>query len=473
MERKMKKENKMAVMPMPKLVVNMSIPLMLSLLIQSLYNIVDSIFVAMLSEEALTATSLAFPLQMLMIAVGVGTGVGANAVLSKNIGAGNQEKVRNAAMTGVVLSLISTLVFVVLGLCCTKPFIHAFTENDKIAEYAISYLSICMIFCLGSLVSTMFQRFLQSAGDTFYSMISLIAGAVTNLILDPILIFGFAGISALGVRGAAIATVIGQWVSAIVAIWLNVVKNPTVKVRLNGYHMDRKIVADIYKVGLPTIITQSIGSIMVASVNAILMPFSSTAVAFFGVYYKLQNFLFMPMNGLGQAAIPIIGFSYGAKNHERIKSAIRTVIPIAAGIALFATILFMSVPQVLLGFFSPSEGMIGIGVPALRIIAITFIPASITLVLGYSMSGLGNGIVNMLGTGLRQLIIFVPLLYVFAKTFGVEHCWYAIWISEAVAVIYSITASVRIMKNKKIMFDFVLKKRGNAVKSLYEKRGNA
>jgi putative MATE family efflux protein len=297
----------------------------------------------------------------------------------------------------------------------------------------------------------MFQRFLQSAGDTFYSMVSLIAGAVTNLILDPILIFGLAGIPAQGVRGAAIATVIGQWVSAIVAIWLNAVKNPTVKVRLKGYHVDGKIVAQIYKVGLPTIITQSIGSIMVASINAILMPFSSTAVAFFGVYYKLQNFLFMPMNGLGQAAIPIVGFSYGAKNHERIKSAIRTVVPIAVGIALLATILFMALPQVLLGFFSPSEEMVRIGVPALRIIAVTFIPASITMVLGYSMSGLGNGLVNMVGTGLRQFIIFVPLLYVFARTFGVERCWYAIWISEAAAVIYSITATIRILKNKKII----------------------
>jgi putative MATE family efflux protein len=447
----MEKENKMAVMPMPKLVVTMSIPLMLSLLIQSLYNIVDSIFVAMLSEEALTATSLAYPMQMLMIAVGVGTGVGANAVLSKNIGAGNQEKIENAAMTGVVLSLISTLVFVAVGIFFTKPFICAFTENEEIVEYGISYLSICMVFCLGSLVSTMFQRFLQSAGDTFYSMVSLIAGAVTNLILDPVFIFGFAGIPALGVRGAAIATVIGQWVSAFAAIWLNAVKNPVVKVRLKGFYMDGKTIAEIYKVGFPTIITQSIGSLMIASVNAILIPFSSTAVAFFGVYYKLQNFLFMPMNGLGQAAIPIVGFSYGAKKKERIKSAIRTVVPIAAGIALLATILFLVIPQVLLGLFSPSEEMLRLGVPALRVIAITFIPASITMVLGYSMSGLGNGLVNMIGTGLRQLILFVPLLYVFARNFGVEHCWYAIWISEAVAVIYSITATVRILKKKEII----------------------
>jgi Na+-driven multidrug efflux pump len=215
--------------------------------------------------------------------------------------------------------------------------------------------------------------------------------------------------------------------------------------------MDGKTIAEIYKVGFPTIITQSIGSLMIASVNAILIPFSSTAVAFFGVYYKLQNFLFMPMNGLGQAAIPIVGFSYGAKKKERIKSAIRTVVPIAAGIALLATILFLVIPQVLLGLFSPSEEMLRLGVPALRVIAITFIPASITMVLGYSMSGLGNGLVNMIGTGLRQLILFVPLLYVFARNFGVEHCWYAIWISEAVAVIYSITATVRILKKKEII----------------------
>jgi putative MATE family efflux protein len=451
MEKENKKENKMAVMPMPKLVVTMSIPLMLSLLIQSLYNIVDSIFVAKLSEDALTATSLAYPMQMLMIAVGVGTGVGANAVLSRNIGAGNKEQIEDTALTAVGLSLISSIVFVVIGIFCTKPFIYAFTQNDVIAKYAISYLSICMIFCLGSLVSTMFQRFLQSTGDTFYSMVSLIAGAVTNLILDPVLIFGFVKIPALGVSGAAIATVIGQWVSAIVAIWLNAVKNPTVKVRMNKFHMDGKIVAEIYKVGFPTIITQSIGSIMIALVNAILMPFSSTAVAFFGVYYKLQNFLFMPMNGLGQAAIPIVGFSYGAGNNERIKKAIRTVVPIAAGIALLATILFVAVPQILLGFFSPSDEMLKIGIPALRIIALTFIPASVTMVLGYSMSGLGNGLVNMIGTGLRQLVLFVPILYVFARCFGVEHCWYAIWISEVVAVIYSITATVRILRNKKIL----------------------
>lgn len=445
------KENKMGVMPMPKLVITMSLPLMLSLLIQSLYNIVDSIFVARLSESALTATSLVFPMQLLMIAVGVGTGVGVNAVLSKNIGAKNTAMIENIAMTGVILSLFSTAVFMILGFTCTGIFVHAFTKDETIAEYSIQYLSICMIFCIGSLVSTMFQRFLQSVGDTFYSMVSLIAGAVTNIILDPILIFGWLGLPAMGVRGAAIATVIGQCVSAVAAIWLNAVKNPTVKIKRKGYKMDKAVVAQIYKVGLPTIITQSIGSIMVAAINAILMPFSSTAVAFFGVYYKLQNFLFMPMNGLGQAAIPIVGFSYGAKNYDRIKEAIRTILPIAIGISLAATAVFMAFPSALLGLFSPGSEMLSIGVPALRIISVTFVFASVTMILGYSMSGLGTGMVNMLGTALRQLIIFVPLAYLFASQFGIGKVWYSIWISELAAVIYAFFASRNVMLKKKII----------------------
>jgi putative MATE family efflux protein len=447
----MNSTNKLEAMPMPKLVANMSLPLMVSLLVQSLYNIVDSIFVARLSESALTATSLAFPAQMLMIAVGVGTGVGVNAVLSKNLGAKNQEMVAGCATTGLLLSLLSSLVFVLFGLFGTKAFVGMFTQDPTIAKYSAQYLSICLIFCTGSLMSTMFQRFLQAAGDAFYSMMSLIAGALTNLILDPIFIFGLFGCPALGVSGAAIATVIGQWVSAAVAIWLNATKNPAVSLQWKDYRMDLKVVAQIYKVGLPTIVTQSIGSVMVAAINAILMPFSSTAVAFFGVYYKLQNFLFMPMNGLGQAAIPIVGYAFGAKNKERIREAIRTVVPIAIVIALIATVLFETFPTVLLGFFSPSAEMLSIGIPALRIIAITFVFASVTVVLGYCMSGLGNGMVHMVGTALRQLIVLVPLVYVFTAYFGVEKAWYAVWVSELAAVIYAVFAAGNTLKKRGII----------------------
>lgn len=441
----MEKENKMAVMPMPKLVISMSLPLMLSLLIQSLYNIVDSIFVAKLSEEALTATSLVFPMQLLMIAVGVGTAVGVNAVLSKNIGAKNTAMIENIATTGLLLSLISALIFMILGFTFVKTFVHAFAKDEVIAEYSIQYLSICMIFCVGSLVSTMFQRFLQAVGDAFYSMLSLVAGAVTNLILDPILIFGLIGLPALGVRGAAIATVIGQCVSAIVAICLNMKKNPVVKLKWKNYRINKDVVAQIYKVGFPTIITQAVGSIMVAAINAILMPFSSTAVAFFGVYYKLQSFLFMPMNGLGQAAIPIVGFSYGSKNYKRIGETFRTILPIAIGISLIATVVFMALPSALLNLFSPSSEMLSIGIPALRIISVTFAFASVTTILGYSMSGLGNGVINMLGTSLRQLIIFVPLAYIFATFFGIDRVWFSIWISEIIAMVYAIFASWHVL----------------------------
>jgi putative MATE family efflux protein len=447
----MAQTNKLESMPMPRLVFDLSLPLMVSLLVQSLYNIVDSIFVAKLGEAALTATSLVFPAQLLMIAVGVGTGVGVNAVLSKNIGAKNSEMVANIATTGLVLSLGCTAIFMLLGATCTNWFVHLFTQDETIAEYSRQYLSICMIVCVGSLVSTMFQRFLQAVGDAFYSMVSLLAGALTNLILDPIMIFGLFGCPALEVRGAAIATVIGQCVSALVAIWLNATKNPTVNLQFKGYKLRGEVVAQIYKVGFPTIVTQAIGSVMVAAVNAILMPFSSTAVAFFGVYYKLQNFLFMPMNGLGQAAIPIVGYCFGAKNYKRIREAIRTILPVGIVLSLAATGIFMAFPHQLLSLFSPSEEMLMLGVPALRIISVTFAFASVTMILGYSMSGLGNGIVNMLGTALRQLILFVPLAYIFASRFGIDNVWYSIWISEAVAMLYAIFASRKVMRERGIL----------------------
>jgi putative MATE family efflux protein len=444
----MEKTNKLETMAMPKLVMNLALPLMISLLVQSLYNIVDSIFVARISEDALTATSLVFPVQLLMIAVGVGTGVGVNAVLSRSLGAKDTAMVENVATTGLLLSLISTVVFVLLGLTCTERFVHAFTQDEAIAVYSEQYLSICMIFCVGSLTSTMFQRFLQAVGDAFYSMVSLIAGAVTNLILDPILIFGLLGCPAWGVRGAAIATVIGQCVSAVVAIWLNKVKNPAVSIRFRGYRPKGSVIWNIYKVGFPTIVTQAVGSVMVAAVNWILLPFSTTEVAFFGAYHKLQNFLFMPMNGLGQALIPIVGYSYGAKNFGRIKSALRTTLPIAVGIALAATALFLIFPKPLLSLFSPSQEMLAIGVPAMRIISVTFVLASVTMVLGYAMSGLGNGVVNMLGTALRQLILLVPLAYLFASRFGAERVWFAMWVSETVAMLYAIWASKMTLKRK-------------------------
>ena len=431
---------------MPKLIAGMSLPLMISLLVQSLYNIVDSIFVARLSEDGLTATTLAFPVHILMIAVGVGTGVGVNALLSRSIGAKDTDMTEKAASTGAILALLSSVIFILFGLLFTNLFVRAFTQEEQIALYSRQYVFVCTVFSTGSFVATMYQRFLQATGDTVDSMLSLIVGAVTNIILDPILIFGCFGFPRMEVLGAAIATVIGQWVSAAMAIFLNAKKNPAVKVNFKGFRFDKKVVGQTYRVGLPTIVTQAVGSVMVSAINKILMPFSTSAVAFFGAYYRLQSFLFMPMNGLGQALIPIVGYSYGAKKYDRIREAIRTAIPIAVIIALVATVVFIILPSQLLGLFSPTEEMLAIGVPALRIISVTFAFTAVTMTLGYAMSGLGNGVVNMIGTVIRQLAVFVPLAYLFARIWGIGPVWYAMWIAEAAAFLYSILASRRALK---------------------------
>lgn len=443
--------NKMGWMAMPKLVMNMSLPLMFSLLIQSLYNIVDSIFVARLGQDALTATSLAFPIHLLMIAVAVGTSVGINSLLSKSVGAKNYELAGKVATTGVLLALMGTAVFMLLGFFCTDMFVRMFTQNAAIGQTCKEYLFICMLFCVGTFIGTMFQRFLQSVGNTFGSMMTLVAGAATNLILDPLLIFGLYGLPALGVKGAAIATVIGQWVSAVIAVLLNKLHNPLVQPKLKGFRLEKQILTEIYRVGLPTIITQALGSIMVSAVNAVLMPISGTAVAFFGVYYKLQSFLFMPMNGLGQAAIPIVGYNYGAGKKDRILQAFKTTLPIAASIALLATIVFFAIPDRLLSLFSANEEMLALGIPALRIISVTFVCASVTMILGYALSGLGNGVVNLFGAVLRQCVPLIPLVYLFARVAGISYVWFAFGISELAAVTFVSLSALRLLKQKGIL----------------------
>ncbi|MGN0994824.1 MAG: MATE family efflux transporter [Butyricicoccus sp.] len=434
--------------PMGRLVFSMSLPLMVSLLVQSLYNIVDSIFVSRISENALTATSLAYPMQMLMIAIAVGTSVGVNALLSRTIGAKRYDEAGQIATTGLLLSVLSALVFIILGAFFADSFAALFTSDPEIGAMCSQYLFICMLFCPGTFVETMCQRFLQAVGNTFLSMVSLIAGALTNIVLDPILIFGLFGFPALGIRGAAIATVIGQWVGMAVALALHLLKNPMIRLRFRGYRPTAGLVAQIYQVGLPTAVTHALGSVMVSAFNGILMPFSPTAVAFFGVYYKLQNFLFMPMHGLGQAAIPIVGYNYGDKNGARIREVLRTMLPVAVGFALFCTAVFLLIPRQLLGLFSPSGQMLAIGVPALRIISVTFALSAVTILLGYVVSGLGNGVVNMIGTALRQFVIFVPLAYLLARFCGISYVWFSIWAAELIAVCYVIGSTRREFQKK-------------------------
>ena len=322
------------------------------------------------------------------------------------------------------------------------------STDCELQQLCREYLSVNLVFCWGIFLQTYGQRLLQAVGDTVLSMVSLIIGAVANIILDPIMIFGLLGCPAMGIRGAAIATVIGQLIGAAAALWFNRVKNPVIHVRLKGYCFLWQYVADIYRVGLPTIVMQAIGSVMTFAVNGILLGVSSTAVAFFGIYYKLQNFLMMPVNGLGQAAIPVVGFNYGSGQSDRVKQAWKVLLPTGVVFALCGTAVFLLFPAQLLGLFSASDEMLAFGVPALRIISMTFLFAVITILCGYFASGLGNGVVNMIGAALRQLVVLVPCLWLLIRTMGIEKAWFAFWVSEVAACAYSLWATKKELRNK-------------------------
>ena len=447
------KQNKMAVMPMKQLLVTMSVPLMMSLLIQSLYNIVDSMFVAGYSEQALTATTLVYPVQFLMIAVGVGTAVGLNALLSRKIGQKRVDDACRAATTGLVLVLVESLIFCLVGILGKQQVAGLLTDDPSLQADCLSYLSINLVWCWGLFLQTYAQRLLQAVGDTVLSMVSLIIGAGVNIILDPIMIFGYFGCPEMGVAGAAAATVIAQGASAAAALLFNRTKTPLIHVRLKGYVFRLKDVGDIFRVGLPTIIMQAIGSVMNFAANSILLSVSSTAVAAFGVYYKLQNFLMMPMNGLGQAAIPIAGFNLGAGNADRIRSLQKILTKAGIFFAIAATVVFLAIPGPLLSLFSAGEEMRAIGIPALRIISITFLFSTMTILWGYLASGLGNGVISMVAGALRQLIVLIPLMYVLTKVFGLSITWLAFWASEGTAFLYSLFAIRREVKKKTALIE--------------------
>lgn len=433
-------------MPIPQLVLSMSLPIMISMLVQSLYNIVDSIFVAKISEDALTATSIAYSAQILQIAVAVGTGVGVNALISRKLGAKQFNQADEAATTGLFLTILSSMIFILWGIFGTEAFVRQFSTDDNIIALGTSYLRICQIFSTGLFLGTLTQRLLQATGRTFLSMLAQIFGALVNLVLDPIIIFGLFGFPAMGIRGAAIATVLGQWVAAVIGLILNHVQNKEIHFTFRNFRLHKESVLAIYKVGAPTILTQAFGSIMVAAMNSILIVFSSTAVAFFGAYFKLQSFLFMPMNGLGQGSLPIVGYNYGAKNTERVKKTCKTSITAGAAIALAGTIIFMIFSKQLLMMFSASDEMIKMGVPALRIISASFILAAVTMIIGYLLSGLGNGLVNMTGTALRQIVILIPFVVLLGKFGGLSVVWFAFWISEITAFLFAVISLKKVMK---------------------------
>lgn len=441
-------ENKMGTMPIGKLLFNMSLPMMISMLVQALYNIVDSIFVSKLSENALTAVSLAFPLQMLLIAVATGTGVGMNALLSKALGERRSDEVNRIASNAAFLYFVSYIVICILGFTIVKPFYmsqmgHADVE---IMEMGIDYLSTVMIFSFGLLSQIYFERLLTSTGKTIFSMTSQLCGAITNIILDPILIFGLCGLPKMGVTGAAVATVIGQCVAAVVAFTCNHKYNHEVKLIFHGFRPNGRIIRTIYAIGIPSIIMQSIGSVMTYSMNRILIEFSSTATAVFGVYFKLQSFFFMPVFGLNNGITPIIAFNYGAQNRKRMIKTIKLSMITAFCLTFIGFLCFEFIPQALLGMFSASADMLKIGVPALRIIGIHYLIAWFCIICGTVFQALGKAVFSMIVSIMRQLIILVPAAYILSKLGGLHAVWWSFPIAEIVSLTVSLFFLFRIYR---------------------------
>ena len=439
-------ENKMGTMPIGKRLFNMSLPMMISMLVQALYNIVDSIFVAKLSENALTAVSLAFPLQTLLIAVGTGTGVGMNALLSKSLGEKNFKKANATASNAAVLYFFSYLVFFILGFTIVRPFYASQIGNadQEIMELGIEYLSTVMIFSFGLLAQVFFERLLTSTGRTIFSMTSQLTGAITNIILDPILIFGLLGAPKMGVTGAAVATVIGQCVAALVAGFCNHRYNHDVKLKFHGFRLDFHIIGTIYAVGIPTIIMQSIGSVMTYCMNRILIEFSSTATAVFGVYFKLQSFFFMPVFGLNNGITPIIAYNYGAGQRKRMLKTIKLSMLVAFCLTFIGFLCFEGIPQILLGMFNASDEMLTIGVPALRIIGIHYLIAWFCIVSGTVFQALGKAFFSMIVSIMRQLFVLIPAAYILAKLGGLHVVWWSFPIAEVISLMVSSFFLVRI-----------------------------
>lgn len=432
-------ENKMGVMPVNKLLLNMSLPMMLSMLVQALYNIVDSIFVSRVSENALTAVSLAFPIQTLMIALGTGTGVGINALLAKQLGEKNYKQVNKTAMNGSFLAVLCYLVFLIIGIVAVRPFYasQVKAEDAEILVMGVEYLSIVCIGSFGLYAQLIGEKLLQATGLTVYSMISQVFGAVTNIILDPILIFGLCGMPKMGVAGAALATVIGQIIGGAFSIYFNIRKNHEITFSIKGFRPDGGTIGRIYKVGLPSIIMQSIGSIMTYGMNLILIGFSSTAAAVFGVYFKLQSFFFMPVFGLNNGMVPIVAFNYGAGKRKRLVKTIKLSMGYAFLVLFLGFLVFECAPATLLGLFDASEDMIAIGVPALRTIGIHFLVAWYCIIAGSVFQALGNGVYSLVVSVARQLVVLLPAAYILAKLGGLHAVWWSFPIAEIMSFMVS------------------------------------
>ena len=431
----------------------MSLPMVISMIVQALYNIVDSIFVSRLSEDALTAVSMAFPMQNLMISVAVGTGVGINAMLSRALGEKKFEAANKTAENGIFIEVLGYVLFLLIGIFVTKPFFLAQAGAGDIANMGIEYTRICLLMSFGIFMQIGFERILQSTGRTIFTMITQSTGAIINIILDPILIFGLFGMPKMGVAGAAIATVTGQICAAILAITFNLTKNPDVHICFKGFKPQIIFVKNILSVGIPSIIMSSVGSAMTFGMNKILITFSSTAVAVFGVYFKLNSFVFMPVFGLNNGMVPIVSYNYGAQNKKRLTKTIKLAIMYAVCIMFIGIMLFQFIPDVLLRLFDASDHMLEIGIPALRVISLSFAFAGICIVISSSLQALGHGFLSMMISITRQLIILLPSAYILAKIGGIH----AVWWSFNIAEIASLTLSLLFFKH---MYNKIIKHLG-------------
>ena len=446
-------ENKMGVMPVGKLLLNMALPMVVSMLVQALYNVVDSIYVSQVSENAVTALSLAFPVQNLQIGAAIGIGVGVNALLSKSLGEKNHDMANYAAGNGLLLALICTAAFMIFGFVGVKPYYLMQNTSAATAEAGIAYSGICCVFTLGVFLEILFERLLQATGRTFYTMITQGVGAVANIVLDPVFIFGvdFLGIPAMGAAGAAIATVIGQWMAAALAIFFNIKNNPDVKLGFQFIRPRGDAIRPILTVGVPSAIMNGIGSITNFTMNQILLGFQAvgeTASGVFGIYFKLQSFFFMPLFGMNNASISIVAYNYGARKPDRIVRTLKLAYGTALTLMICGTLAFQLIPEVLLGLFNPSDAFLEIGCAALRTISWHFPVAAFSIIMISSFQALGNGIYSTVVSLCRQLIALLPAAYLLSLSGIVGRVWWAFCIAEAVSAAVCAIFFLRIYKRK-------------------------
>ena len=453
------RENKMKTMPLSKLLFTMALPLMISMLVQAFYNVVDSIYVARISESAVTALSLAFPVQNLMIGFSTGTAVGMNALLSKSLGEGRQDRANRAAGNGILLTLIFAGAFIIFGFVGAEGYYRMQSEVAETIAGGTAYISICSIWCLGIFVEILGERLLQASGRTIYTLFTQGTGAVLNIILDPVFIFGVEplGIAPMGIAGAAVATVIGQWVAAVMAVIFNFTKNKDVQFALKYLRSDKYAMKKILTVGIPSIIMMAIGSVMNFCMNQIFLGFKEygeTAASVFGIYFKLQSFVLMPLFGINNASISILAYNYGARQPKRITGTLKRGLGAAMVIMLLGLAAFQLLPDVLLGIFEPSETFLELGRSALRIVSLHFPIAAVGIALGASFQALGTGIYSTVTSLCRQLVALVPAAYLLSLTGSVHAVWWSFPIAEVVSMIISVIFFVRIYRKKiKPMFE--------------------